>query len=282
MKKKSFLLYILLIFTLFFSFTVDVFAKEEEDYIRSCKIGAVDTRSIGTSGIEGIEYYIVENYSPNTLVIYKMNDNNKTTINIKQGQKTYVAGRDFTDYTGFLNSISFDYSFKVVSDGIHDGYLTECPKEVKVKEDSDYKTSLTFSMEHNFLKQVEGSNGRIIDYDIEDNLKNAVDGKIDKEPSPAVPVDHIDVCSFVLPVLNWVKILVPILIILLSSMDFFKAVFANEDDAMKKAYGKLIKRLMIAVVIFLIPSLLEWLITRVFPEIFGKDKWFLEWCPGIK
>lgn len=276
MKKKSFLLYILLIFTLFFSFTVDVFAKEEEDYIRSCKIGAVDTRSIGTSGIEGIEYYIVENYSPNTLVIYKMNDNNKTTINIKQGQKTYVAGRDFTDYTGFLNSVSFDYNFKIVSDGIHDGYLTECPKEVKVKEDSDYKTSLTFSMEHNFLKQVEGSDNKTTDYDIEDNLKNAVNEKIDKEPAHT----SLDVCGLVLPVLNWVKILVPVLIILLSSMDFFKAVFANEDDAMKKAYGKLIKRLMIAVVIFLIPSLLEWLIKSVLPEIF--DNWFLDWCPSLK
>lgn len=276
MKKKSFLLYILLIFSLFFSFTVDVFAKEEEDYIRSCKIGAVDTRSIGTSGIEGIEYYIVENYSPNTLVIYKMNDNNKTTINIKQGQKTYVAGRDFTDYTGFLNSVSFDYNFKIVSDGIHDGYLTERPKEVKVKEDSDYKTSLTFSMEHNFLKQVEGSDNKTTDYDIEDNLKNAVNEKIDKEPAPT----SLDVCSLVLPVLNWVKILVPVLIILLSSMDFFKAVFANEDDAMKKAYGKLIKRLMIAVVIFLIPSLLEWLIKSVLPEIF--DNWFLDWCPSLK
>ena len=113
----------------------------------------------------------------------------------------------------------------------------------------------------------------IIDNEYENN------GVPDEKPNKT-PYKHIDVCNFILPILNWVKILVPILIILLSSMDFFKAVFANEDDAMKKAYGRLIKRLMIAVVIFLIPSLLEWLIKNVLPEIF--DNWFLDWCPSLK
>lgn len=58
-----------------------------------------------------------------------------------------------------------------------------------------------------------------------------------------------------------IKIAVPLLLIGLGIMDFTKAIFSGNEDGMKKAQAKFIKRLIIGVCIFLIPSLLELVLT---------------------
>lgn len=58
-------------------------------------------------------------------------------------------------------------------------------------------------------------------------------------------------------VINIIKILVPIVLLVLGSIDFVQAIFAQDESAIKKAQSKFIKRLIIAVVIFLIPSILK-------------------------
>lgn len=66
---------------------------------------------------------------------------------------------------------------------------------------------------------------------------------------------------------NIVKILVPIILLVFGTLDFAKAVFSGEDS-MKKAQGKFIKRVIIAVCIFIIPSVLAFLL-NVGNDIFG-------------
>ena len=66
-----------------------------------------------------------------------------------------------------------------------------------------------------------------------------------------------------------VKIIVPIMLLALGSLDFAQAVFASNEDGVKKAQSKFIKRLVIAVVIFLIPSFLG-VILRIANSIWGN------------
>lgn len=61
-------------------------------------------------------------------------------------------------------------------------------------------------------------------------------------------------------IISLIKIVVPIILIALGSLDFAQAVFASSEDKMKKAQSKFIKRILIAVVIFLIPSVLKFLL----------------------
>ena len=58
-----------------------------------------------------------------------------------------------------------------------------------------------------------------------------------------------------------IKILVPILLIVLGSLDFAQAVFAASEDQIKKAQSKFVKRLIIGAVIFMIPSVLKVILT---------------------
>lgn len=61
-------------------------------------------------------------------------------------------------------------------------------------------------------------------------------------------------------VLSWVKIAIPILLILLGTVDFVKAIVAHNDDQMKKAQGDFVKRLIIGIVIFFVPMILRFVL----------------------
>ena len=61
-------------------------------------------------------------------------------------------------------------------------------------------------------------------------------------------------------ILLWIRVLVPILLIVLGSVDFSKAVMFQEKDELKKATSTFTKRCIIAVVIFFVPLMLNILI----------------------
>lgn len=58
-------------------------------------------------------------------------------------------------------------------------------------------------------------------------------------------------------ILNYVRIIVPILIILLGTIDFAKAVIAAKEDQMRKAQMDFIKRVIIGVAVFFVPLLVD-------------------------
>lgn len=64
-------------------------------------------------------------------------------------------------------------------------------------------------------------------------------------------------------VLLYVKILIPVALIAFGLIDFVKAVFSTKEDDMKKAQVRFIKRLIMAVIVFIVPSIINLLMTAV-------------------
>lgn len=56
------------------------------------------------------------------------------------------------------------------------------------------------------------------------------------------------------------KIVIPLLLIILGMLDLGKAVIASKDDEIKKSIVSLVKRAIAAVVIFLLPTIVSFLI----------------------
>lgn len=79
-----------------------------------------------------------------------------------------------------------------------------------------------------------------------------------------------DLVTIINRILTWIRIAVPILVIILSSMDFGKAVLSEEKDEMKQAINKLVKRLVVAIIIFFIPTLLH-LFVDIYNTTVGSD-----------
>lgn len=63
------------------------------------------------------------------------------------------------------------------------------------------------------------------------------------------------------PAAHIIMIAAPILLLILGSIDFLKAVTANDEKAMKKATDTFIKRLLICVVILILPLLINMIIS---------------------
>ncbi len=62
---------------------------------------------------------------------------------------------------------------------------------------------------------------------------------------------------------NVLKIVIPLLVIGLSMYDFIKAITAKDDKDIKKAFQKLIKRFVYAVLLFFLPVLINLLLDLI-------------------
>lgn len=69
-----------------------------------------------------------------------------------------------------------------------------------------------------------------------------------------------EIVAFVYNILKWIKYIAPVIVIILSILDFIKAIAAQDDDAMKKAQGKFVKRLIAAALLFLLPLIIDYLL----------------------
>jgi hypothetical protein len=72
--------------------------------------------------------------------------------------------------------------------------------------------------------------------------------------------------------LQLVQILIPIALIVLGSLDLGKAVMSSNEDAIKKAQGMLIKRVIAAVLVFLVATIVNFVMTFV-----GNTDWKACW-----
>lgn len=75
----------------------------------------------------------------------------------------------------------------------------------------------------------------------------------------------LDIAKFVLTAIQWVA---PILLILWGTLDLVKSVIAGKEEDIKKNQGTLIKRIISAVIIFLIPTAVSLLLGLI-----GSTEW---------
>lgn len=71
------------------------------------------------------------------------------------------------------------------------------------------------------------------------------------------------IVKWIYRIIRMVRYAIPVLIIILSILDYIKAIGSDSDDEMKKATGKFFKRLIVAAIIFIIPFILEFIL-RIF------------------
>ena len=69
--------------------------------------------------------------------------------------------------------------------------------------------------------------------------------------------------SILRTILGYIRVIGPILVVILSAIDFIKAIFGFDEKAMTNAYHKLIIRLIAAIALFLIPTLIDVLLNFI-------------------
>ena len=77
------------------------------------------------------------------------------------------------------------------------------------------------------------------------------------------PGDSNSVAWLLQQVFGIIKVIGPLLVVVLSSIDFAKVIIKSDDDAMAKAKKKLITRLILAALLFFVPTI-TWTILETF------------------
>ena len=65
--------------------------------------------------------------------------------------------------------------------------------------------------------------------------------------------ESIKIFKFIGTIITFIKIIIPIILVIMGSIDLAKAVMAQKDDEIKKGYQSLMKRVIVAVIIFFLP-----------------------------
>ena len=64
-------------------------------------------------------------------------------------------------------------------------------------------------------------------------------------------------------IVRWVKYIVPVMVIILSILDFIKITGTDKEDEIKKSQGKFVRRLISAALIFIIPFIIEFILIQM-------------------
>ena len=143
-----------------------------------------------------------------------------------------------------------------------------CPKYLYTKSDTYGKEGINVKIivydtggENDTNRSTVDSNGNVVNKTYTNNA--TLDGLNQKYDSCSQLIDTETEGSFgwlLQKILNYMKIAGPILVVLLSALDFIKAIASSEEDAFKKAQSRLVIRLVAALALFLVPTFVELLL----------------------
>ncbi|MBQ6539291.1 MAG: hypothetical protein IJL76_03325 [Bacilli bacterium] len=106
--------------------------------------------------------------------------------------------------------------------------------------------------------------------DVNEYINSVKSGNVYKQDASSCnsllgnPNEPDSVAWLLYKILNYMRVLGPLAVIVLSGIEFTKAIVNSDDDTMKKATGHLKTRLIMAALLFLIPT-----ITKLLFQVFG-------------
>ena len=158
-------------------------------------------------------------------------------------------------------------------------YMLEYPEEIYFNNNGNYSFSnivlrKTNTGGHYFVYYIyaEGSDNMDYgDYEGGDVTDHNPDGT-PSTPAEDLPIEEINFCEqngvqktfqIIGYLLFIAKIIVPLLLIIWGTIDFAKATISSDDKAPRDAVVALIRRIIIAVIIFFIPTILNFLLSLI-------------------
>ena len=270
MKKSGFSLKIILFVFSFFLFNTDVYAAQELTCVYE-KQG---------KSILNNDKVMLQQDSSGKITIYKNAHDADYTGKMSSAdaagataQKKIGGGykqddeyNEYSDWYTNTNEIVYDSSLDKIKD--KDGHFTKCPPSKSTKKNGLGK--VTFYGNNDGDEKLESHSDKV--ETVETNRKATVQAsqqltidmkftKITISSCEDLFKDADDLLDLIKSVITVVKIAIPLILIVTGTMDFAQAIFASNEDGIKKAQSKFTRRVIIAVVIFLIPSILKALLS---------------------
>ena len=236
-------------------FNEDVELTKCPEYIDTDgKIKFSDTSKVGyTKRIEEIQGVVDKSNDKYNKTIYVRCDyeDELTLYYVKDNNNKYIA--ELYDGTNFIFNAQKQYTF--IDGSLMESYYNSkvyCPEIIYYKKNDTHIYS---------TKKSSGCSGIIGKCNEAKLVKTNIFIENNKE-NVENPTPTINTCAdligpnmriFIDSIMKWIRILVPLLLIGLGIMDFSKAVFSSKEDDMKKSRERFIKRIIAAILVFLVP-----------------------------
>ena len=67
------------------------------------------------------------------------------------------------------------------------------------------------------------------------------------------------------------KIVIPVLLVVMGMLDLGKVIISSNEDENKKGIGKFVKRILAAIIIFFLPTIVTYIFSLVDPDLKWQD-----------
>lgn len=223
---------------------------------RSCDFAAswttVETRVMqGIGECNGV-LYPAENFNMDSKKIVAENCSATACGTIYHNNKTAGYGRLTTDKGGIFNS------------GIGFGHL---PMPAVEKKEFDKGIENSQTIEDDIIDE---------NTDIDpDKIKNWANNDIKATPSSGYNSCNLipkSIMTFINNLFFIIQIIGIILLIVLSMIEFVKALTGEDEDGIKQAVKNTFKRIILVVILLILPSIIIWLLNMVNDNRYQKEK----------
>lgn len=219
---------------------------------------------LGINGVKADEYigiceYItkIDNKDISFKISYK---NNGTVIGAngtKNGDKDPNTGEAIWNFMYDFDENFYKSVYKTEEDA-KNGKNSDCPKlNICFKKDKLFNVSI--DAVHNSCASLETKYSAISNGTIK-KIEGADDTDEDVKSSGSSNTSSNKTIELVKKLYNTLKILIPLLVIILSIIDFVKVLASGEDKTYKEAWSNFVKRAIIGILIFLIPTIVSLLL----------------------
>lgn len=175
------------------------------------------------------------------------------------------------EYNDVVNGKNQEFSDALtiaINSAYADGNITEQQLNELENNNQQIETNINNIIEESVNK---------INVKIDDVISGLVGEKIDETCQGIIDSGLIEIIN---QVLNWLRYIVPIGLVIFAGVDFGQVLISDDKDSMKKATSKFVKRCVIGVIIFFVPTLLTFLI-NIFNSVSSVPLTDLPNC-GIK
>ena len=226
-----------------------------------------------TNGTSGYTFSYVRGpaYWSLNLVEEEIDNDSPTEDEPKTIVRTYNYGSNSTGYTvNYFNDGTYTASglgnrssYTTQINDSYENFENGCPEHISVIEAAN-----TASI---YFESNVGNNYYLIDRVATPEDDTGADENTNTEQE-AIPIIEVNFCEqngvrMTFRVIGYVlfiaKILIPLLLIILGTIDFVKATLSSSDKAPQEALGAFARRIIIAIIIFLIPTILNLVLSLV-------------------
>ena len=209
--------------------------KLDDSYRKGYAVYSIGCQGDGDTDVKKAQQFVKQNYDTKTKKV-------TATIDASLGKK-------LEQIEPSINAVQKKYGSgqQTTKCGYNDSILNPFKEIVSACNQSDQcKTNTTKKMAEN-LRKWSKTLGDFAGIKISPKVDCSILGKKDDSTSLMYVINRI---------LTWIKIAVPIIVIVFGLVDFSKVVVSQDQDALKKATSKFTKRCLVAVIIFFVPSII--------------------------